>query len=102
MARKVIEADEIRVGPILICTTPDGGAGIWIDRGKDRDMIALFSTDAQTGVGIYAKGERGQTNVCLFVNERGEGAVQFAGPGGSSLSVSLSDLAALQNLTGRG
>lgn len=74
--RKVIEADEIRVGPLVITKTPDGGAGIWLGDEKKGPMIAVYQTANQTGVGVYCKGGKGLT--CFSVDENGDGMIQFA------------------------
>lgn len=76
--RKVIEADEVRVGPITIVRTSGDTAGIWIGDGNKRTSIAIFNTPTQQGVGLYAKGFPGACNVCLIVDEDGAGAIQLA------------------------
>jgi hypothetical protein len=77
--RKIIEADEIRVGPLVIVRTGDGGAGIWIGDGKRKACVAIFNVPGQEGVGLYAKGSPGPCNVCLGVDPTdGSGFIQFA------------------------
>lgn len=80
-SRNVVEADEVRVGPLVITKTPEGGAGIWIGNTRG-PMIAVFRIGKdggdQTGVGIYAPGANGPCNVCLGVDNQGAGYIQFA------------------------
>ncbi len=91
--RKVVTADEIRVGPIAITSYNNGkDAGIWFGNGADRSMIALFASGPMVGVGIYQQHPKGATNICLHVAPNGDGAIQFANAKGEVVNLSYEDV----------
>ena len=89
---KIIEADEIRVGPIRITKTPDGGGGIWIG---DAPLIALFSVPGQTGVGVYPN-QNGGPCTCITVDQDGKGMIQFNGPNGEVAYLTFDQVKAME------
>ncbi len=85
--RKIIEADQINIGPIVITSFNNGkSAGIWIGDGHKHDMIAIFSTPDQVGVGVYAQSDKAQgpCDVCLMTSH-GAGAIQFSNASGETV-----------------
>ncbi len=91
--RVVIVADEIRVGPLVISASNKGkDAGLWIGTGRDRDMVAIWSNEWGVGVGIYQKKPDGPTDVCLYVDGNGDGAIQFTDNDGKVYSLTLADV----------
>jgi hypothetical protein len=70
----------------------DNTAGIWIGTGRDRNMVAIFSTPDQIGIGIYEKGANGPCGICLHLDNDGAGVIQFADNDGRYVSLGLDDV----------
>lgn len=91
--RRVAEYDEIRVGPILITSYGKESAGIWIDRGPSKSMIAIFSVPGQVGIGVYGPDAiQGPCDVCLYVDEQGSGTIQFSNAKGELQSLGFDEV----------
>lgn len=74
---KTIDADEVRVGSMVIRKTEDG-TGLWIGNGVVTPCVALFHMGGDNvGVAVYPPGTGPIPGVCLGVDENGAGQVQF-------------------------
>lgn len=98
--KRIIEADEIHVGPIQIIAYGENRqhGGIWILNEKAQATVAIFATDDQVGVGIYHadKHQVDLCNICLCVDPgTGEGKVQFLGKDGKVTQLTASQAARL-------
>ncbi len=69
------------------------GAGLWLT-GPDKQMVAIYSIEGQTALGIYdEKTDPGKgMNLALFVGN-GEPTVQFRSKGGDVQTVTLDSIA---------
>jgi hypothetical protein len=87
--RKILEGDELRVktvranaihvGPLVITSLAGGkDAGIWIGDGKDRPMVAIFASGKMVGIGVYGDRGDGPCDICLCVDQKGTGYIQFS------------------------
>lgn len=77
MDDRAIEADEIRVGSLVISRTEDG-TGLWIGNGVVTPCVAIWHMpEGNVGVGVYPPGAGPVPGVCLGVGEGGSGLVQF-------------------------
>lgn len=74
---RVVEADEIRVGGLVI-TRAEDGTGLWIGNGVVTPCVAIWHMpEGNVGVGVYPPGTGPVPGVCLGVGEDGSGLIQF-------------------------
>ena len=66
--------------------------------GADRPMVAIFDCSGQVGVGVYQKRPKGPTNICLYVDQEGNGSIQFANAKGEAEMLSFDDVKRLKEL----
>lgn len=83
---KRIEAQEI------ILRSPDGKrsislvanndvAGVWIQDDADGPLVCIYTTDAQTCLGIYSPGDKEIVNIGIALDQQGEPMLQIAPKG---------------------
>ncbi len=82
---EAVESINVRMGkdgPNVAIVGMEGGAGIWIDAGDKAPMLALFNMTGpykQAGIGIYGPDPgRGACAICLAVDDKGAGFIQFS------------------------
>ncbi len=64
----------------ITITAYEDGAGIWVDQGNNKDLIAIYSSGGHTAIGMYGKDKLPGCSIALSVDKNGTPLVQLVNP----------------------